>query len=403
MARLETLSLAEARRLAVRAAGLGRPRPSARGDRRHARRVLGDVRVIQIDSVNVLVRAQEMPLWSRLGDHDRSVLPRMAAGRELFEYWGHQASLIPAADEPLFRWRMADAQQGRGPWPGVLDVERRRRTLLDEIRAAIRERGPIPVSAIRPSAQRSEAWWGWDDTKRAFEYLLWCGEISAVRGPTFERCYDLRERMLPPEVLAAPTPARDDAQRELLGRAARALGVAWPRDLATYFMMRGPVARPHIAALVEAGEVVPVRVDGIKEPALVHREAAVPRAVRAATLLSPFDPLIWERTRTERLFGFRYRIEIYTPAPKRVHGYYVLPFLLGDRLVARVDLKADRKHRRLLVPAAHLELGNANDVVAPALAVELAALARWLDLDEIIVARRGDLSPALRAACRVRQ
>ncbi len=397
MARPDSLSLAQARRVAIASLGLARPRPAGRGDRRHARRVLDHVGVIQIDSVNVLARAQEMPLWARLGDHDRTVLPRMAAARELFEYWGHQASLVRVADEPLFRWRMADARKGHRHWA---TVGIRRPELLDEVLTAIREQGSIPAASIRTPAERSETWWGWDDTKRAFEYLLWCGEVSAVRGPNFERRYDLRERMLPPAVLAAPTPSRADAHRELLSRAARSLGVAWARDLAHYYLLKGADTKHRIPELVDSGELQPVLVEGVAEPAFMHRDAPLPRRASAATLLSPFDPLLWERTRTERLFGYPDPIEIYTPAPKRVHGYYVLPFLLGETLVARVDLKADRKARLLLVPGAFLEPGHDAASVSTALGAELRALATWLSLDDVRVGRKGDLALALRAALR---
>ena len=393
-----TLSLAQARRVAIGSIGLAAPRPEAHGDRRHARKVFGRLGLIQIDSVNVLARAHEMPLWARLGAHDRTVLSRMAAARELFEYWGHEASLIPVDDEPLYRWRMARARDGRDTWGGIARLQREQPRLIDEIRARLHAEGPLSAGDLRDGPARTEAWWGWDAVKIALEYLLWAGEASALRGPTFERRYDVRERMLPARVLAAPTPTDADAHRELLRRAARAHGIGWARDLADYHRIRVTDAKPRLAELVESGDLVPVRVEGIDEIAYLSRDATRPRSARHASLLSPFDPLVWERRRAERLFEFRYRIEIYTPAHKRVHGYYVLPFLLEDRLAARVDLKADRKESQLLVQGAFLEPHAEPGPTIDALAGELRALAEWLGLDAIRVGRRGDLARGLTRA-----
>jgi uncharacterized protein YcaQ len=393
-----TLSLAQARRIAVGSSGLAAPRPAAHGDRRHARKVFARLGLIQIDSVNVLARAQEMPLWARVGHHDRSVLSRMAAAGELFEYWGHEASLIPVDDEPLYRWRMARARDGRDTWGGIARLRRERPDLIAEVRTRLHAEGPLTAGDLRDGPSRTEAWWGWDAVKIALEYLLWAGEISAVRGSTFERRYDVRERMLPARVLAAPTPTDADAHRELLRRAARSHGVGWARDLADYHRIRMTDAKPRLAELVESGDLISARIDGIDEPAYLSRDAARPHRARHATLLSPFDPLVWERRRAERLFDFHYRIEIYTPAPKRVHGYYVLPFLLGDRLAARVDLKADRKASVLLVPGAFLETHAAAGPTIDALSGELRSLASWLGLDGVHVGRKGDLARGLQRA-----
>jgi uncharacterized protein len=394
---LPTISKATARRIAIASLRLGTTRPVARGDRRHARRVINHLGLLQIDSVNVLVRAHEMPLWSRIGDHDRTVLSRMAAGGELFEYWGHEASLIPVDDEPLYRWRMQRARDGIDTWGGVARLRREQPALIEEVHRRVRAEGPLTAADLRDGPASTEPWWGWDATKIALEYLFWCGDLSAVRGPTFERRYDVRERMLPERVITAPTPSEEDAHRELLRRAARNHGIGWAADLADFYRIRVPAARPRLAELVEAGELTMVRVDGIDEPAYLSRDAARPRSVRGASLLSPFDPLVWNRTRVERLFDFRYRIEIYVPASKRIHGYYVLPFLLGDRLVARVDLKADRRTSTLLVPAVFHEPGAPTDETAIALADELRSIADWLALDRIAVGRRGNLASALRA------
>jgi uncharacterized protein YcaQ len=392
------LSQAHARRIAIGSVGLGAARPSAHGDRRHARKVIDRVGLIQIDSVNVLARAQEMPLWARIGHHDRTVLPRMAAACELFEYWGHEASLIPVRDEPLFRWRMHRARDGIDTWQGIKRLAKEQPNFLAEVRARLRAEGPLTASDLRDGPGNTEPWWGWDATKVALEYLLWAGEASATRGTTFERRYDIRERILPDDVLRAPDPSVADAHRELIRRAARAHGVGWARDLADYYRIKTPEARPRIAELVESGELIPVQIEGHKEVAYLSKDASRPRRVVGATLLSPFDPLVWERQRTERLFDFRYRIEIYVPAPRRVHGYYVLPFLLDDRLAARVDLKADRKASCLLAPGAFVEAHADPAATAVALALELRALADWLGLDHVRVGSKGNLTSALRTA-----
>ena len=305
----------------------------------------------------MLQRAHYLPLFSRAGPYDTTLLDRAAhyAPRRLFEYWGHEASLLPVALQPLLRWRMARAADDA--WGSMRRIERERPELVAEVLEEVRARGPVAASEVlaheRPA--RSGPWWGWSDVKRAFEWLFWSGQLTSARRRTFERLYDLPERVLPAEVLRTPTPPVEDAQRELVRIAARSLGVAAERDLRDYFRLPAADAKARVAELAEAGELLGVEVEGWRAPAYVAPGARVPRAVDAAALVGPFDSLIWERNRTERLFGFRYRIEIYVPAPDRVHGYYVLPFLLGDRLVARVDLKADRQAGALLVQAAHAE------------------------------------------------
>ena len=396
----EWLSAAAARRIALAAQGVAAPRP-ARSAPAAIRRVFDRVRLIQVDSVNVLVRAQELPLWTRLGAHDRDALGAGVTRRELFEYWAHEASLVPVALQPLLRWRMEDARAGAGVWRTIATFARERRGFVDEILAEIRSRGPLSAGELTAGGPktRSSAWWGWSEHKRALEFLFWAGELTATRrAATFERVYDLPARVLPAEVIAAPTPARADAQRELLRVAAGALGVATAADLADYFRIRPPVARPLLGELVERGELIAATVEGWREPAFLDPAARAPRRVDAAALVSPFDSLIWHRPRTERLFDFHYRLEIYTPAPKRRFGYYVLPFLLGDRLVARVDLKADRAAGALRVPGAFAEPGVERRTVARALAGELRAMAAWLGLDRVIAGARGDLARELRAA-----
>jgi uncharacterized protein len=395
-AAMQTLSAARARRLALGATGLAAARPRGRVDRRHVHRVFERNGLLQIDSVNVLVRAQEMPLFTRLGPHSRDLLPRLVADKKLFEYWGHEASLIPVEHQPLLRWRMEEARHGAG-WAGLADLQRRRPDYIEAIYQLVVERGPITAAQLDPSRSRNEPWWGWHDAKRALEVLFWCGRITASRGTNFARIYDLPERVLPASVLAMPTPDEADAIRKLLLIAARALGVATVADLADYWRVKVPRARPLVAELVEEGELLAVRVEGWRDVAYVSPGAVIPRRVDARALVSPFDPIMWERKRLERLFGFEYRIEIYVPAPKRKFGYYVLPFVYGDRFVARVDLRADRKRSALVVASSHPEPYVTDDALH-ALAAELRLLATWLGLDRIKVEPRGDLARALRNA-----
>jgi uncharacterized protein YcaQ len=364
-------------------------------------RAIGRLGPLQIDSVNVLVRAHYLPLFSRLGAYDRAALDRAAyAGvrRRLFEYWAHEASLVPVALHPLFRWRMARAERGEGIYGGLARWARRRQAFIDAVLAEVTARGPLAASELRMGRRGRGGWWGWSDGKGALEWLFWAGRLTTATRRRFERVYDLAERALPPAVLAAPTPSEADAQRALVRLAARALGVATERDLKDYFRMSVLDTRRRIAELVETGELRAVHVEGWAGPAYLHASARAPRPVEARALLSPFDSLIWERQRTERLFGFHFRISLYTPRADRTHGYYVLPFLLGDRLVARVDLKADREARVLRVPAAHLEPGAAAAPTAAALADELREMAGWLGLDRVRVVPRGNLGRPLRAA-----
>lgn len=394
------MSAAEARRIALRAQGLDRTRPSGRVDRRHIRRVLTQVGLIQIDSVNVVSRAQYMPLYSRLGPYDRGRFDRMAyRDRELFEYWGHEASLIPVEYHPLLRWRMARDHA----WGGPRRVATENPDLVARLEAEVLRNGPVSAGELEADPARKGPWWGWSDTKRALEHLFHSGRIAAIRDERFQRLYCRPAAAVPDEILDAPTPDPDVARRELLMIAARAHGVGTARDLADVWRLRVSDARHLLDGLVSDGLLEAVRVQGWRDLAYRHPDATLPRRVEACTLVSPFDSAMWERSRIERLHDFEYRIEIYVPAARRRYGYYVYPFLLGDTYVARVDLKADRDRGRLLVRSAHAEAdlerrGTDEADVAERLADELGTLAGWLGLGDVVVADRGDLAPALSRA-----
>jgi uncharacterized protein YcaQ len=389
------LSAARARRIALGAQGFGVPRPTGRVDRRHVRRVLGQIGLIQIDSVNVIVRSQELPLFARLGPHRRDLLPGMVEDGELFEYWGHEASLLPIELFPLFRWRMDAAGAKAAGWGGLIRLAKERPDYVEAVYDEVAERGLIAASDLDDPGAKSGPWWGWRHGKQALEYLFWSGRLSARRRASFERMYDLTERLIPAEWYDAPAPSADDAHKELLVRAAHSLGVGTARDLADYFRLNIPRARPLLAELVEERRLLPARVEGWAQAAFMHPDAKTPRRVEARALLSPFDSLIWERARTERVFDFTYRLEIYTPQPKRIYGYYVLPFLLGEDLVARVDLKAERAVGTLRVRGAFAEARHDPLEIAGPLAEELALLAGWLGLERVAVDDHGDLAPAL--------
>ncbi len=396
MIRATALSAAQARRIALAAQGFAGRRPTGRIDRRHLRRLFERINVIQVDSVNVLVRSQELPLFARLGSHPRSMLADAIDDGELWEYWAHVAAIVPSSQHRLFRWKMAEDHEWRhiarraGELPG----------LVEEVRRRIRDAGPIAAGDLGQRVGPKGSWWSWDDGKIVLEHLFHRGELVAVRRPRdFARQFDLAERVLPASVLDAPTPTETEARKELFAIAARSMGVATLEDMADYHRHWRPQSRqPLVAELVEDGVLQPVDVEGWTKPAYLHRDATLPRTVDARALLSPFDSLVWHRDRNERLFDFHYRIEIYTPAAKRVYGYYVLPFLLGDRLVARLDLKADRAAGVLLVQGAYSEAGVDDGEVVEPLIEELALMAGWLGLDTVASTNRGALAVALQRA-----
>ncbi len=380
---MESLSAAEVRRVALAAQGLDRARSAGGVTARALAGTIGRLHLHQVDSVNVLVRAHYLPAFSRLGPYDRGLLDAAAWGarreRRLFEYWAHECSLLPLALQPLFRWRMARADRGVGCYGRLKIFAGDARPAALAVLERIRAEGPMSAGDF-DAGKGAGGWWGWGETKGALEWLFWAGHLTtATRRQTFERVYDLPERVLPPALLAQPTPDEAQAHRALIDLAGRALGVASAGDLRDYFRLGPEEARTAIAALVEEGRLREVAVEGWGKPGYLHADAKVPRRVTARALLAPFDPLVWERSRAERLFGFRYRIEIYVPAELRQHGYYVLPFLFGDRLVARVDLKADRAAGRLLVKGVHWESGVPQGA-GEELRAELDAMAVWLGL-----------------------
>lgn len=397
----EQLSAKDARRIALAAQGFAERRPAVPG-RRHLLKTIDRLSVLQIDSVNVVSRTHYLPLFSRLGAYPRPLLEDLAWGKRpvLFEYWMHEASLAPWALQPLMRWRMDDAREGVGVWKGVARFLRTHEDFIDKVLSEIGRRGPIPASELELGAKGAGGWWGWSEGKHALECLFWIGDLTAAtRRGTFERVYGLPEDVHPKGVRDIPIPDRAEAQRQLIRLAARAQGVATERDLRDYFRMPVADARARIAELAEAGELVPVKVKGWDQPAWLDPAARRPRKVTAQALLSPFDNLIWFRERAERLFGVKVRLEIYTPAHKRTHGYYVLPFLQGEAITARVDLKAERKAGVLMVQAAHSEPG-ADARTPAALAEELRLMAGWLGLERVEIKPKGDLAQALAAAVR---
>ncbi len=390
----DAISLKTARRIALAAQGFGKARP-AEPSARHLRDAARKLGVIQIDSVNVVSRTHYLPAFSRLGAYPREALEAEAWGprRSLFEYWGHEASLMPMEMQPLMRWRMERARAG-AMWTGIARFGREKRDYIDGVLEEIERRGPVTGGDFAEGARGRPGWWEWSDGKRALEWLFWAGMITTKTRRGFERVYDLTERALPRRIVETATPDEPDAIRELLRISARAMGVATEADLRDYFRLPLDLARRGVAELVEAGELTPVTVRGWRQPAFVWPEARRPRKIEGAALLSPFDNLIWARDRTERLFGVKVRLEIYTPAHKRMHGYYVLPFLEGEAITARTDLKADRKGGALLVQSAWREDETGPDTAAR-LAAELRLMAGWLGLERVEVAGRGDLARPL--------
>ena len=389
------LSAAQARRIAIAAQGFSNRTPMAEPSGRRLSSLVQDLGVIQLDSVNVLTRSHYLPAFSRLGAYRADRLEALAWGAKpmLFEYWGHEASLMPLALQPLMRWRMARARDGE-TWSGLARFGRERASFIADVLRRIEVEGPLTGGDFA-TGPRESGWWAWSDGKLALEWLFWTGALTTRTRRGFERVYDLTERVIPADILAAPTPDEAQAHRGLLSVAARALGVATAGDLRDYFRLPVRGVADRLAEMTEAGDLIPARVEHWRQPAYLHPAATAARRSRAVALLSPFDNLIWTRDRAERLFGARIRLEIYTPAHRRQHGYYVLPLLMNETIAARVDLKADRPAGRLRVQAAHLEPGAAVGPTVAALSPALVDLARWLGLPAVSVARSGDLAAAL--------
>ncbi|HMC76738.1 MAG TPA: crosslink repair DNA glycosylase YcaQ family protein [Vicinamibacterales bacterium] len=363
---------------------------------------------IQIDSVNVLARAHYLPTFSRHGPYPMPALDDLVHGRrELFEYWGHAACFLPIDLYPLMRWRMDNQLQAWTRLPA------KQKAFNEAVYREIAERGALTASEISIAGKSTGPWWGWSAGKEAAELLFRQGRLLVAGRRHFERLYDIPERVVPKPVLDAAPVAPSDAKKALIVRAARAMGVGTARDIAQYFHidawwdrrwvhgLRKPVnTHALFDELVEEGRLERIAVEDWKRPAFVVPGVKIPRTVDARAVVSPFDPVLWERKWTKAVFGFDYQIEIYVPGPKRIYGYYVLPFLFGDRFAARVDLKADRKTSTLIVHAAYVEAGVDSGAVASALAGEIRQVAAWLSLDAFAVGSKGNLARPLKRALR---
>jgi hypothetical protein len=397
----EGLSLAEARRAALAAQGFASPIRAGTADWPRIENAIRQMNLLQIDSVNVIVRSHYLPVFSRVGHYGHETLDARTLRpeeRAVFECWAHEASLVPLDLHPMMRWRMLRARNGDGVYGQLDRFAREEKAYLDGVLDFVRQHGPATVSDLPEAGKGTGGWWGWSKGKLALEVLFDHGLVTTAMRQGFERVYDLTERVIPAEILNRPTLPEAEAIRALVDLSARALGVATASDLRDYFRLPLAEARQAVNELVEDGILQPISVEGWKQQAYLHVSARLPEVAGADALLSPFDPLVWERSRTERLFGFNYRLEIYTPAAKRKYGYYVLPFLMGERLVARVCLKADRQAATLRVNAAHREDHADEGETASRLAAELRLMAAWLGLAKIAVGRRGKLNGALRQA-----
>jgi len=386
--RFDSLSIADARRIALAAQGFDTARPKTKATQRHVDALIARLGVIQIDSVNVLVRSQELPLFARLGNHDRNAIPKATEAQKLFEYWGHEAALLPVDLHPLFRWKMNAARTGKVTHWGLTSFYEENKAFVKRTLKHVTTNGPTTSRELSTRTEKKGTWWDWDEAKVALEYLFLTGQLmSRGRGSDFARIYDTPERVLPQRVFDAATPSERDARKQLLVRSAIAQGVATASDLADYYRQKPAAVKPLIAELVEEGELRAVAVDGWTEKAFVHRDAKLPKQLHATALLSPFDSLVWCRPRNERLFNFHYRIEIYTPKEKRKFGYYVLPFMMDGEMVGRVDLKADRASGVLQAHSVHTEKGVKRSSINDVLNTELRAMASWLQLDRVQIGR----------------
>jgi len=386
------ISIDAAKRIALGAQGFTTKQPAGRIDARHFRRVMGQVGLVQLDSVNVCVRSHYMPFYSRLGPYAQDKLDHwLNRSGEHFEYWAHEAAVLPVERYPLWRWKM----QTMRPWRRAQALLDAHPGLMDDVLSQVDSQGPLTVRDLDAPNHRNEAWWGYGPGKVALEVLFAQGDVTALRTANFTRLYDVPRRVVPSDLFENRTVDKIDAYRRLLADAMRHCGIGTATDIADYFRLHVPTARSALVDLAAEGIVDEVSVPGWRGPVYIDPDAVRPRNISGATLLSPFDPMVWNRERAERLFGFHYRIEIYVPEPKRIFGYYVLPFLLDGNLVGRVDLKADRKKGTLLVRGAFVENDHSEGEVAPALATELRRFAGWLGLSDIAVERNGNLAQRL--------
>ncbi|MEY4129280.1 MAG: hypothetical protein RIS81_1029 [Actinomycetota bacterium] len=384
--RLDSLSIKDARALALAAQGFDSPRTKTKSTTADAVALIKKLGVIQIDSVNVLVRSQELPLFSRLGDHDRNAIPKATSQGKIFEYWGHEAAHLPVELHPMFRFKMHAARSGKLKHWGLTSFYAENKAFVKRILKHVEVNGSVTARELSTRTTKKSSWWDWDEAKTAFEYLFLTGELmSCGRGSDFARVYDIPERVLPRKILQMPTPSETEARKDLLVRAMRAQGVATMRDLADYYRQKPAIVKPLVSQLVEQGVLREVSVDGWQDKAYVHRNAQFPKRLFATALLSPFDSLVWCRPRNERLFNFHYRIEIYTPQAKRKFGYYVLPFMVNGEMVGRVDLKADRANSKLLVQSVHTEKRIKRAAINVTLGKELSLIAKFLNLKSGIV------------------
>ncbi|MGY2262958.1 winged helix-turn-helix domain-containing protein [Pseudomonas sp. SDO55104_S430] len=383
----QSLSLKQARRLALAAQGFNGRQPPATIKAAHLNRLIERLGILQIDSVNAVVRSHYLPLFSRLGNYPSELLDQAAWSqgrrRTLFEYWGHEASLMPLSLYPMMRWRMQRATRGEDIYQQLARFGREQQDTIRRVLACVEEQGALGAGSLSTRQERAGPWWDWSAEKHALEWLFAAGEVTVAGRRGFERLYDLPDRVIPSAILTQPMPDEAEAQRGLLLHAAAALGVGTEKDLRDYFRLNPADSQPRLAELVEAGELLMCDVQGWRQPAYCLPDARPPRKVEASALLSPFDSLVWERSRTERLFDFRYRLEIYTPQHKRVYGYYVLPFLHHERIAARVDLRAERAAGQLAVHAVHEEEQGLDDEGMLALAVNLRRMADWLGLARV--------------------
>ena len=394
----QSLSIAEARRIALAAQGFTQQPRDKKANWSGLKPHIERMRLLQIDSVNVLTRSHYLPLFSRAGTYAQSTLDERTfenKKRAMFECWAHVASLVPLELHPLMRWRMDRARKGDGIYSSMDRFGKENKAYLKSVLKHIREHGPTAVSDFPDSGRGEGGWWGWSKGKLALEVLFDQGLVTTAARPAFERIYDLTERVIPAEILNLPTPRERDTFRTLMALGAKAHGIGTEFDIRDYFRLPVAEAKRALAELIEDGTLIPVKVEDWKHQAYLHKDAQIPRKAGGSALLSPFDPLVWERQRTERLFNFHYRIEIYTPAPKRKFGYYVLPFLMGDRIAARLCLKADRQANALRVNTAHIEPHAGVEETGAALAQELERMAHWLGLANVDMKARGQLAKAI--------